>query len=76
MTSTSLNDYDNYAFLMLMFACDECHVMILPPEGYDDDLGEKYQHYIARRAEFAGWYISLADGMPCLCPDCRKKKGL
>jgi hypothetical protein len=76
MTFTSQNDYDDYVFWMLMIACDDCHEMILPPEGYDDDLGEEYQYYIARRAESAGWYISLADKFPCFCPACRQKRGL
>jgi hypothetical protein len=70
------NDYDLYAFGMLIFACADCHEMILPPDGYDDDLGEEYQYYIARKAESADWYISFADGMPCLCPECRQKKGI
>jgi hypothetical protein len=76
MPTTLRNDYDDYAFWMLMFACDDCHQLILPPEGQEADMGEQYQNCIARIAESAGWYISLAGKMPCLCPDCRKKRGL
>jgi hypothetical protein len=76
MSFSSQNDYDDYAFLILVFTCDDCHETILPPAGYDDDMGEEYQYYVARRAESAGWYISLGDNFPCLCPECRQRRGL
>jgi hypothetical protein len=76
MEFTSQNDYDDYAFWVLLFVCDDCQTMIEPPEDYDDDLGEEYQYYIARKAESAEWYISLNNNMTCYCPDCRKKRGL
>ena len=67
------NEYDDYAFAMLCFICDDCKAHIEPPD-YDEDLGDEYQYYIARRAESAGWYISFAENMPCLCPACREKR--
>ena len=68
------NDYDLYAFGMLAFICSDCSADIEPPD-YDEDLGEEYQYYIARKAESAGWFISFDKHMTSYCPTCREKRG-
>jgi hypothetical protein len=69
------NDYDTYAYFMLMFVCDDCKTDIEAPDWFTD-CDEEYCYYIARKAESADWYISFDEKWPCLCPDCRKKRGL
>jgi len=75
MTFVDSSDYDVYAELMLCFVCDQCEDYIEAPDWFTE-CDEEYCYYIARRAESAGWRISLEDGMPCVCPDCCSEKGL
>jgi hypothetical protein len=67
------NDYDDYAYLMLLFVCDNCEAYVEAPEWFED-CDEEYCYYIARKAESEGWYIGFGEGMPCLCPSCKWEK--
>jgi hypothetical protein len=75
MTQNMTNDYDTYAYLMLLFVCNDCKAHIEPKQTAEA-CGDEYCFDLARKAEAGGWYIGFGQNMPCLCPDCRKKRGL
>jgi hypothetical protein len=75
MTLDMANHYDAYAYLILVFVCDDCKASIEPTRDFAD-CDDEYCFDLARQAESAGWFVSLDGESPCLCPTCRKKQGL
>jgi hypothetical protein len=75
MTQIASSEFDSYVYVWLTFECRDCESMLEPP-GWHGGFDDAYFEAAARKAESDGWYISFDKDHTCLCPACRKKRGL